>query len=329
MEKIIRPLPALYTVYVLRSTVRHTSLYIGSTPDPPRRLKQHNGESKGGARRTSRSKLRPWEMITLVSGFPSMITALKFEWALTNPHVSLHIPDESRVVTSPRMSPRKPTSKKWSSRTKTKARKPRRPIPSLASVMANIHVLTGVPSVARLPLNVHFLVEDAYAAWQRRLESVQEPSRQGLRVLTDFADAVDEVSGQTLVRGIHALPLDYQPMAEYLDKARSIVEFEQQGRCVHCAQDLESDNGLHALCPNDGCQAMGHLICWSQHALSGDRSGHLIPNQCACPSCGGNIRWGDMMKELSLRIRGEAQVDKVLERAERAKKKAAASKKAS
>lgn len=79
MAQSAKPLPALYTVYVLRSTVRHASLYIGSTPNPPRRLKQHNGDVRGGAARTSREKLRPWEMIALVSGFPSMVAALKFE----------------------------------------------------------------------------------------------------------------------------------------------------------------------------------------------------------------------------------------------------------
>lgn len=76
-----KPIPALYVVYILRSSVRHASLYIGSTPHPPRRLNQHNGKAKGGAARTSRDSLRPWEMVGVVSGFPSMVGALKFEYA--------------------------------------------------------------------------------------------------------------------------------------------------------------------------------------------------------------------------------------------------------
>lgn len=74
-----KPIPALYVVYVLRSTVSLSSLYIGSTPNPPRRLKQHNGTAKGGAVRTAKSHLRPWEMVAVISGFPSMVGALKFE----------------------------------------------------------------------------------------------------------------------------------------------------------------------------------------------------------------------------------------------------------
>ncbi|GAB0132834.1 hypothetical protein EsDP_00001258 [Epichloe bromicola] len=195
----------------------------------------------------------------------------------------------------------------------------------MRSVMANIHLLTSVPSFARWPLNVHFYAKEAFSAWQNRLKSTQEPSRQGLRILTDFSGPADEVPGSAQVRGIHALPLDYMPMAGYIGKAHDIVEFEQEGKCVHCTQNLEPGKGLYALCPNNACKAMGHLDCWSKHALSNDGSGHVIPDQCSCPECGGDVRWGDMVKELSLRVRGDSEVKKVLKSVAKAKKLAATS----
>lgn len=74
-----KPIPAYYCCYLLRSTKKHACLYIGSTPHPARRLAQHNGESKGGARRTHHDDKRPWEMVLTVEGFTSRVAALQFE----------------------------------------------------------------------------------------------------------------------------------------------------------------------------------------------------------------------------------------------------------
>ena len=55
--------------------------YAGVSPDPVRRLRQHNGEIKGGAKYTT-SKGPGWEHICLVSGFHNKIQSMQFEWAV-------------------------------------------------------------------------------------------------------------------------------------------------------------------------------------------------------------------------------------------------------
>ena len=52
--------PPFYACYLLRSkaTANSNRTYVGSTPNPPRRIRQHNGELTQGAVKTSR--FRPW-----------------------------------------------------------------------------------------------------------------------------------------------------------------------------------------------------------------------------------------------------------------------------
>ena len=74
-------------MYVLRSTVSART-YVGYSQEPARRLRQHNGELRGGAAPVAG---RPWELVLVVSGFVSVHAALAFESAWQRPHTSRHV----------------------------------------------------------------------------------------------------------------------------------------------------------------------------------------------------------------------------------------------
>lgn len=74
-----------YFVYVIQSQEprpkrRPGFFYVGMTTDPARRLREHNGEIKGGGRYTS--KHRPWIARALFGPYPTRSDALRAEYKL-------------------------------------------------------------------------------------------------------------------------------------------------------------------------------------------------------------------------------------------------------
>ena len=98
----------MFFCYILSSLHKRylNTTYIGFTDDPLHRIRQHNGEIKGGAKFTKRR--RPWKIILVVSNFPNKIAALKFEWAWQNPFCSNFIKEdlENKLIV-PKMTKRK------------------------------------------------------------------------------------------------------------------------------------------------------------------------------------------------------------------------------
>ena len=65
--------------YIIQSQITGR-IYIGYTVDYYRRIRQHNGELVGGAKKTSKG--RPWSPICVIGGFTDNHTALRFEYKM-------------------------------------------------------------------------------------------------------------------------------------------------------------------------------------------------------------------------------------------------------
>lgn len=68
-----------WVLYILRSENRRRS-YVGVTVNLARRLRQHNGEIKGGAKATRGRG--PWKIVGTVENLPTKRAALQLEWAM-------------------------------------------------------------------------------------------------------------------------------------------------------------------------------------------------------------------------------------------------------
>jgi len=70
---------ATWSSYLLRTIDPPYQTYVGATVNVDRRLRQHNGEIAGGAKRTT-SRGPVWRRMCHVVGFRDKIECLSFEW---------------------------------------------------------------------------------------------------------------------------------------------------------------------------------------------------------------------------------------------------------
>ncbi|KAI9740511.1 MAG: Slx4p interacting protein [Cirrosporium novae-zelandiae] len=312
--QILKPLPAFYGCYLLRSTIRHASLYVGSTPNPLRRLKQHNGISKGGAIRTSRKTLRPWEMLCIVHGFPSSVGALQFEWAWQHSHLTRHIPEKQRItarLTRTRVSPR-------SGKTR---RRPTKPRDSLPDRIANLHILLHVKYFSRWPLEVRFFSEDGWRVWKKWCD--EHSVGKDIRVVKDFKPSEDEGKTEVTAKDreegekslnekIEGIDIEYGSYKLFLEKSQFLLAEDDPLFCSVCKDSIGPERKLVIVCPGEDCRSAFHVKCLASTFLRGQDD--LLPMTGSCPSCKTEMVWADLIKEMTLRARGEKEVRKLFKK---------------
>ncbi|KAF7178719.1 hypothetical protein CNMCM7691_007537 [Aspergillus felis] len=315
-----RPIPVFYCCYLLRSTVRHASLYIGSTPNPARRLIQHNGVVKGGARRTAAEKLRPWEMVLVVEGFTSRLAALQFEWAWQNPWYSRHLRSEEESSVSAEDKPRRKrkaksqdpesldskcdSAKSKDKGTPKKSKSRRRPSRSLDTHFSDLHRLLRSTYFSHWPLIIRFFSGDIYQSWKAWYDRVDVRLRSPVKVILDgscpeigaHADGKDTRFG-----GVENTKITYATIRDYIEKAIFLLDDPKDVRCqAEC----------HCTC---------HLLCLSRKFIDASQEpNQFIPRHGICPACEATVEWPLMMKELSFRSRAKQELLEILRRKRRA-----------
>ena len=316
-----KPIPAFYCCYLLRSR-NHNSYYIGSTPNPARRLRQHNGVSKGGAKKTSAGDHRPWEMTCIVVGFPSRFAALQFEWAWQNTHVTRHIEKEIRDA---RMEKMKKTRKKPPQSPSKQKQKP--PV-SLKARLENLHYLLGVKSFQRWPLKLTFFSPDVFQKWELYSSKMDTSLRKSVPVQLIISDP--ELPPSPTDEQVYKIPsalcdIDptYAGCKNHLHKSRELIESTSRLTCKICMSIIHHSEDLFLVCPLQGCPTVSHLGCLSRVFLEEeDNREAFIPTGGTCPGCHTVLPWITLVKELSLRKRGQDEIELLFEqKRERRKKK--------
>ena len=314
-----KPIPAFYCCYLLRSTKSRKSLYIGSTPNPVRRLAQHNGDSPGGAVRTSRGG--PWEMTVIVTGFPSKIAALQFEWAWQNAHITKKITTAQRIThpvikTKKSKNPEKITERKV------------RPQATLPNTLSNLHLLLRVPSFTRWPLEVRFFCNDVYQKWRCSIEENGASLRKDVIVSLDMKQpeqlgTVQNISLSSYAKGkrkremlgkggVEGLDVGYGQLKSYVEKSISLLTEGEKVDCGICHEAVGPAAKLILVCPNESCRMASHLDCLSRKFLSDSKPDlAILPISGLCPGCNAELRWIELVKEMSLRVKGERELGRL------------------
>lgn len=105
---------------------------------------------------------------------------------------------------------------------------------------------------------------------------------------------------------IDGIDTSYDRLLGYSEKSQFLLDDGENMDCGVCKAKLDLEDDLIVVCPTEVCRCAFHILCLSSIFLQQDSpSPQLIPREGICPGCQCDIEWSVMIKEMTLRIRGE------------------------
>lgn len=109
--------------------------------------------------------------------------------------------------------------------------------------------------------------------------------------------------------GIEGIVIGYSTLKDHVEKSLLLLAEEQVNRCGICAKDMSTQVTIILVCPQRKCQAIFHMTCLAIRFLGAEkREMSVIPRAGTCPHCRSELQWIDMVKEMSLRVRGKSEL---------------------
>lgn len=286
-QQSLKPVPIFYCCYLLQSIHKRQSFYIGSTPNPVRRLRQHNGIlTRGGAYRTKREGTRPWEMIMIVYGFPSKTTALQFEHAWQHGYSTHYIANDERIV-----------------KNKNGGRTIHHKVGTARLLAKNIYF-------QRMDIVVHFFNLDVESIWKQNRFNINDMGY--ITIENSPSLTTSPPADNVIVYSELNLKLVEQFLNRFMDKDMEIYQKYQDkltfgeipcGICQVSFNYTSNNRQLKpfiAFCLHQDCDFVAHLRCLHRYFLDEEQLQegvrNLIPRYGKCPDCSQILKWTNLVK---------------------------------
>lgn len=225
-------------------------------------------------------------------------------WAWQNAHQTRHIAADDRSAAQERKIRVSPKPGRRRKRVQTSKL-------SLSDRLFNLRTLLNSQSFAHWPLHVRFFAADVHKAWQKLAalpEAITRPLKTEV-ILDDIATMrdADIVDGPQIARGIHALAVTYIKDKSALEQSMNVLT-DPYLSCHACKNSVAPDTELLLVCPKTFCQAVFHMHCLSKALMPSAASTTILPTNGQCPCCKARLVWTDLVRQLSLRARGDKEV---------------------
>jgi len=193
----------------------------------------------------------------------------------------------------------------------------KRPPMSLEARLKNMHHLLGVKSFERWPLHVRFFSPDVFSLWEKYTVKMSPLLRKSITVRLTPAeypvmptDGSTEKLGDRIPAVIRMIAVAYEDCKTHVEKSKALLGDEKHNACDVCNKVLDISTSLCLVCPLETCRTVSHMTCLSRKFLADEGNQEaLIPVEGICPGCRTPVKWITLMKELSLRIRGEQEIE--------------------